>query len=261
MSIATDADAFSPSHNKNIASCQQVQKQKTTVVVASRLFDYNTQEHQQPPDDNGHDINDNYNVDGDDGFSDDLDLTIFQQAQILFYRTTLGASALQISIAALNDVSFLEGTGVNTDNILKVVDQSQTLLPLVVGTALLCCPVPRNRLVEIGASSLGALTFACGILSTIISPEQTLLFEEASWSLALLTLMAISIREIYYFGVEYKQECVLTLLTMPLMLDLHNSIPFVVPLCALGMCILAAGKTFEPLREDLVRSNSEFLAK
>jgi hypothetical protein len=45
------------------------------------------------------------------------------------------------------------------------------------------------------------------------------------------------------------------------MLDSSNQFPFAMPLCALGLSILAAGKIFEPFNEDLVRSNSEFLAK
>ena len=62
-------------------------------------------------------------------------------------------------------------------------------------------------------------------------------------------------------GGAYKQECGITLFMLPLMLDRYNSIPFAAPLCAVGLAILAGGKLLEPLEEDLVRSNSEFLAK
>ena len=85
--------------------------------------------------------------------------------------------------------------------------------------------------------------------------------EGFSWPLSVVALVLVSIREAWYFGVAYKQESVIALCTLPLMLDRSASIPFAAPLCAVGLSILAAGKLLEPLEEDLVRSNSEFLAK
>lgn len=85
--------------------------------------------------------------------------------------------------------------------------------------------------------------------------------DDVSWSLSIIALLAISIREIWYFGVEYKQECVISISMLALMFDNNNHVPFTIPLCALGISVLAAGKLFEPCQEDLVPSNSEFLAK
>mmetsp|Transcript_22611 Transcript_22611/g.47191 ORF Transcript_22611/g.47191 Transcript_22611/m.47191 type:complete len:111 (-) Transcript_22611:140-472(-) len=85
--------------------------------------------------------------------------------------------------------------------------------------------------------------------------------ESLSWTFAMVSLMAISVREIWYFGAAYKTECGITLVTLPWMLDLNGRVPFTIPACALGMSVLAAGKVFEPCREDLIRSNSEFMAK
>ena len=200
---------------------------------------------------------------GEDGSGDkniDIDnLTIQGKLRVLTYRAGLGASALLICVQAIGDVSFLEGTGINVDNVVNVVEQTQAILPIVTGTTLAVCPVPETRIVQLGSSSLGILILISGILSSII--PDTMLLHQLSWTLSIVALMILSIREIYYFGFEYKQECGISLLMLPFMLDVNNQVPFTIPLCALGLSVLAVGKIFEPLREDLIRSNSEFLAK
>ena len=187
------------------------------------------------------------------------DLTIQDKLQVLSYRAGLGASALLICVQAVGDVSFLEGTGINVENVVNIVKQSENILPIVSGTTLALCPVPETRIVQLGASSLGILILISGILSSII--PDTMLLHQLSWTLSMVALMILSVREIYYLGFEYKQECGISLAMLPFMLDVNNQVPFTIPLCALGLSVLAAGKIFEPLREDLIRSNSEFLAK
>jgi hypothetical protein len=168
----------------------------------------------------------------------------------------MSASALSLCVLAVDDIGFLDGTGANID---QLVEQSLNALPILAGGTLSLCPVPRNKIVEVGTTSLGLAAIGSGFVSNVGDIEQ--LIGSISWSLSILALMAVSVREIYYFGVEYKQECIITLLTLALMFDHNNHVPFTFPLCALGMSILAAGKLFEPCEEDLVPSNSEFLAK
>lgn len=182
----------------------------------------------------------------------DVDVTAAERARVLSYRASIGASALLISIQAVDDAGFLEGTGFDLHGL--AADQSTTALPLISGLSLLLCPVPSNRVAEIGALSLGIITAVSGLHLSIFAPA-------LSWSFAILAQMAVSVREIWYFSGAYKTECGITLFMLPLMLDLNNRIPFTVPLCALGMSVLAGGKVFEPCREDLVRSDSEFMAK
>lgn len=177
-------------------------------------------------------------------------VTLLARSRVLAYRAALAACALLMSSQALADVDFLAGTGVDLDGLARA--QATAALPLASGVALLMCPVPPSRIVRLGALALGAATSGCGLYPGA---------EPLSWSLAVLTLMAISVREIWYFGGAYKGECGVTLFALPLMLDLNTRVPLTIPACALGLSVLAVGKVFEPCREDLRRSNSEFLAK
>lgn len=200
-------------------------------------------------------------IDGIDGMKDytaevDRSVTLLERARIISYRVAMSASALCLCVLAVDDIGFLEGTGAD---IGQIVEQSSNVLPILAGGSLSLCPVPRNKILEVGTLSLGLATITSSFVSNLGDIQQ--LMGSISWSLSIIALMAVSIREIFYFGVEYKQECIITLLTLALMFDHSNHIPFTLPLCALGMSILAAGKLFEPCKEDLVRSNSEFLAE
>lgn len=182
-------------------------------------------------------------------------MTTIERVRVLSYRAALCASALLLSLHAVGDVGFLDGTGI-VDLSGRLEEQATTTLPLWSGAALLSCPLPSNRIAGVGAASLGLATLAGGLYSALSGS-----YESLPWSFAILALMVISIREIWYFGPAYKIECGITLFMLPLMLDLNNHVPFAIPLGALGMGVLAAGKIFEPCEEDLVRSNSEFLAR
>ena len=188
-----------------------------------------------------------------------LNPTIQQRVQVLFYRAGLVTSAILLSIQAVGDASFLEGAGINIDRLRNIVDQSHMLLPMVTGASLVSCPVPKQRMIQFSTSLIGVLDVACGIASYIV-PEQSIL-SQAAWLLSLMSLMILSIREIIYFGFEYKQECGIVLAMLPFMLNTNNQLAFATPLCALGFGVLAAGKILEPINEDFIRSNSEFLAK
>lgn len=166
--------------------------------------------------------------------------------RVVGYRACLGAAAVAISLFALAEASFFDGTGFQVESLSN---WSETSLPWIAGGTLLASPFPETtRPIRGGALLLGATTIAFHASSY-------------AWPLSMVALMVISIRELWYFGGAYKQECGITLFMLPLMLDRYNSIPFAAPLCAVGLAILAGGKLLEPLEEDLVRSNSEFLAK
>ena len=201
----------------------------------------------------------NDSIDGKDIYKEnfiDRSVTLLERARIISYRIAISASALCLCVQAVDDIGFLEGTGANIN---QLVEQSAKVLPIFAGSTICFCPVPRNKIVEIGSISLGLAAIGSGLVSAGDDIQQ--LAGGISWNLSILTLMAVSIREVYYFGVEYKQECVITILMLALMFDHNNHVPFTIPLCALGMSVLAAGKLFEPCQEDLIPSNSEFLAK
>jgi hypothetical protein len=187
----------------------------------------------------------------------DRSVTLLERARIISYRIAMSASALCLCVQAVEDIGFLEGTGANID---KLVEQSLHLSPILAGGTLCLCPVPRNKIVETATILLGLAAIGSGFV-TAGDDMQQVAGGISSWTFSILALMAISIREIWYFGLEYKQECVITLLMLALMFDHSNHVPFTIPLCALGTSVLAAGKFFEPCLEDLVPSNSEFLAK
>lgn len=185
-------------------------------------------------------------------------VTVLERVRVLSYRAAIGASALLISFQAVGDSGFLEGTGVDITTILD--EQSIITLPIVSGITLLLAPMPSNQVVKVGTTTLGGIAVLSGLGSSMLisSTDEVV---PISWSLAMLALIAINIREIWYFGISYKVECLIALCMLPLMLNLNNHIPFTIPICALAMCVLAGGKVFEPCNEDLVRSNSEFMAK
>lgn len=193
---------------------------------------------------------DNYEIESsNNNRTTDNSVTILERARIISYRIALSAIALCLCVLAVDDIGFLEGSGANID---QWTEQSSLLLPTLAGGALCLSPVPRNKIVEIGTISLGLATIASSWIP---------IKDDISWSLSIIALMTVSIREIWYFGVEYKQECVITISMLAFMFDYNNHVPFTIPLCALGISVLAAGKLFEPCKEDLVPSNSEFLAK
>ena len=187
----------------------------------------------------------------------DIKLTKQDKLQVLSYRSGLMLSAVLLSIQAIEGVSFLDGTGIDVDGVLRIVKQSQSFMPIVSGASLALCPMPK--IVEHWTKSLGISSIAFGGLALIL-PEH-LISHEVFWLMFLLAIVTLSVREIYYFGFEYKQECAIVLSMFPFMIDVNNHYSFTMPVCALGLGVLAAGKIFEPLKEDWVRSNSEFLAR
>ncbi|KAL7538928.1 hypothetical protein ACHAXR_008881 [Thalassiosira sp. AJA248-18] len=187
--------------------------------------------------DNGSNSNDNkqvettnINQEEQDNYDNTQEVTLFERARILSYRIAIGASALCLSVQAIDDVGFLEGTGANID---QFAEQSTMTLPLVAGATLLFCIVPRNQiLAEVGTLALGLATVGSGLVVLATGGQEGGVV--ISWSLSMLSLMAVNLREIWYFGFRYKQECAIALFTLPFMLDHNNSIPFTIPLCALG---------------------------
>lgn len=235
-SSGVTAFTVAPSYQSNLCSGAKRRTASTSVLDLSKL----------PAKTNGHD---NYEIElSNNNGTTDNSVTILERARIISYRFGISASALCLCVLAVDDIGFLEGSGANID---QWTEQSSLLLPTLAGGALCLCPVPRNKIVEIGTISLGLATLGSSWI-----PK-----DDVSWSLSIIALLAISIREIWYFGVEYKQECVITISMLAFMFDNNNHVPFTIPLCALGISVLAAGKLFEPCEEDLVPSNSEFLAK
>lgn len=196
------------------------------------------------------DDHDNYEIEpSNNNGTTDNSVTILERARIISYRIGISATALCLCVLAVDDIGFLEGSGANID---QWTEQSSLLLPILAGGTLCFCPVPRNKIVEIGMISLGLATIGSSWIP---------IKDDVSWSLSIIALLAISIREIWYFGVEYKQECVITISMLAFIFDNNNHVPFTFPIFALGISVLAAGKLFEPCEEDLVPSSSEFLAK
>ena len=249
--LLTFTSSFTPSlSHKPISPCYR----RTSQGTAGQLSFSNVSN-----DDDNYDTSTANNIDDSKGNEDvatgiDRSVTVLERARIISYRFAMSASALCLCVLAVNDLGFLDGTGANID---QIAEQSSNSLPILAGGTLILCPVPRNFVA--GTSSLALAAIISGFGFNVGDIQQ--LAGSVSWSLSILALMTVSIREIFYFGVEYKQECIITLLTLALMFDQNNHVQFTFPLCALGMSVLAAGKLFEPCKEDLVPSNSEFLAK
>ena len=195
-------------------------------------------------------------------------LTKQEQIRIVIYRLALLSSALFLCIqAVLGNAPFLEGSGINVKSIMTVSDQSKSLLPIATGASLTFCPLP-NDTIEFLMRSLGILTAVSGVIATNAVMDSSVFPSQTPWILTLATIAIISIREIYYYGIEYKQECILILASLPFMLDSYGNdadndsvVPVSLLACALGLSVLSVTKILEPMEEDLIRSNSEFLSK
>lgn len=254
--LFTITSSFTPplSSYQSISPCYR----RTSQGTAGKLSFSNVSNN----DDDNYDISSTTNnIDDSKGDEDvaagiNRSVSLLERARIISYRFAMSASALCLCVLAVNDLGFLDGTGANID---QFAEKSSNALPILAGGTLSLCPVPRNKIFVVGTSSLGLAAIITGFVFPVGDIQQ--LGGSVSWSLSILALMTVSIREIFYFGVEYKQECIITLLTLALMFDQNNHVQFTFPLCALGMSVLAAGKLFEPCKEDLVPSNSEFLAK
>ena len=187
--------------------------------------------------------------------------------RILSYRTTLLASGLLLTTTAIFGSSFLSGTGVDGTSVTSWADG---LLPFAAGLAALLAPMPEDGLgkaARLATAAIGAAAIGAALISSVGGFDggaNTDDIGDVQRILSIVSLMAICLREIYYFGLAYKVEAVVALLTLPLLLvdaDDYNLYPLLaVSLCAMAVDVLAVGKVFEPCGEDYVRSNSEFLA-
>ena len=258
--------AFAPSALTDLHTLRTQQPYLSNNVRNKRLFMEDENETYHDDDDTNNPISQEAPIIKQTPEMSNVSLTKQEQIQIVFYRLALCSSALLLCIqAVLGNTSFLDGSGINVDAINKVSDQSKSLLPIVTGASLAFCPLP-NEALELLMKPFGMLTIVSGIIAINAVMEFSVLPSQTSWILTLATLAIISLREIYYFGIEYKQECILILASLPFMLDKGNSdndsvVLISILACALGLSVLSVTKILEPLEEDLIRSNSEFLSK
>jgi len=109
----------------------------------------------------------------------------------------------------------------------------------------------------LGFASQLALAVILFLSDSFMESEES----HALFSVAALPLVAVCAREIYFYGLAYKVEAFLsmTLLFWLVFSDfpLQNPLPLT-GLLALALSVLATGKIFEPLVEDLRPGNSKF---
>lgn len=188
-------------------------------------------------------------------------VTMTERIRVLTYRAALSTSALLLMMISIFGSSFLSGTGIDG---ASVAAEAEALLPLAAGVTLLLAPVPNDR-IRVATASLGLGAAVSAGVATILSSgggDET--FLGVPRVLGVVSLFSVCIREIYYFGLAYKWEAAISLLSLtPLILynDEYGTVyPIASSLSALAVGVLAVGKVFEPCREDFVKSNSEFLA-
>lgn len=187
-------------------------------------------------------------------------ISLMERIRILSYRTTLSASSLLISVIAICSGGILSGTGVDGTSVVEGVVSS--VMPLTAGMTILLAPVPSNVYSRVISNSVGIATIVSAIASNVFEAGSS--FDDIQRRILVsLCLASICIREIFYFGLAYKVEAAIALVALPFTLVMTSDqqvAEFSLPVCALAMDVLAAGKIFEPCVEDFERSNSEFLA-
>lgn len=185
------------------------------------------------------------------------DITVAERVRILTYRGSLCTSALLLSAEAILKSDFLSGSGLD-GTLIEVLAESY--LPLAAGLSLLLAPAPES--INIVKLSVGfAAMVLAGAQNLLPAPEElNETLTQLSNGFGIVFLCGISLREIYYFGLEYKWEAAVALVSLPLLLigDNENLSLVAVPLSALAVSVLAFSKVFEPCLEDYVKSNSEF---
>lgn len=185
-------------------------------------------------------------------------ISLIERIRILSYRTALSVSSLLITALAICSGDILSGTGVDGSLVMGWVE---SVMPLTAGMTILLAPVPNNGSSRVISNALGIVTIASAITSALFGAGSS--FEDVHRLLVSLCLASICIREIFYFGLAYKVEAAVALVALPFTIVMTSSQEVVgisLPVCALAMDVLAAGKLFEPCMEDFERSNSEFLA-
>lgn len=185
-------------------------------------------------------------------------ISLIERIRILSYRTALSVSSLLITALAICSGDVLSGTGVDGSSVVGWVE---SVMPLTAGMTILLAPVSNNFFSRVISNSLGIVTIASAIASIVFGAGSN--FEDNQRVLVSLCLAGICIREIFYFGLAYKVEAAVALVALPFTLVMtsdRQAAEISLPVCALAMDVLAAGKIFEPCIEDFERSNSEFLA-
>ena len=210
-------EAFSPSI--------RIQQQRSTVYhrsISSRYFSNN--------------LNDEVDKDIDDvdkvthGEKHNNDDKLLKRIRVISYRSTLFISAILLTTSALFDSNFLMGTGIDSSTFISIV---YNYLPFAAGLSLLLAPI-SNRFIQVAVISLG--------LATCITGTKVL---------SILSLMSICIREIVYFGLAFKWEAFISLISLPLLIISDDYDLIATPMSALAISVLAVGKVLEPIEAIL----------
>ena len=201
-----------------------------------------------------------FSVGGETVHQQEDNVSAVERTRVLSYRAALIPTSVLLSTVAIFDSSFLVGTGLDGTS---VVDMAEIYLPFAAGTSLLLAPVSDNdKYIQGAVILLGLITCVSAVAAGATDIEMV---SNAASVLGILSLMAVSIREIIYFGVAYKWEAAIALICLPLLLlnsyDYETLHSFAAPLSALAISVLAVGKVFEPCKEEFVKTNSEFLAE
>ena len=188
-------------------------------------------------------------------------VSVVERIRVLSYRAALISTSVLLSTVAIFDSNFLVGTGLDGTSIVNLAEM---YLPFAAGMSLLLAPVSDDNNAIQGAAILLGLTTCASAIAAVTSDIDGIVLSSSS-VLGILSLIAVSIREIIYFGTAYKWEAAISLVSLPVLLlnsnDYETLHSFAAPLSALAVSVLAVGKVFEPCKEEFVKTNSEFLAE
>jgi hypothetical protein len=205
-----------------------------------------------------------------------IKLSLAQSIQTIGYRAAMLAVTTIYGLQESAIPFLTQEAGLQLDttvDTLQLLSQDYLLRGLILTTCVLAPSSSRSSASDNGGSWLQAE----GIiqLGLLASGVATLL--PIGIPPAVLGLISLCLREIFYFGIAYKVEAALSILT--LVVDLGSSlssscvfggdeastsasIPAVLHLLTfLSLGVLVFGKFLEPLREDWSMNDSEFLSE
>lgn len=193
--------------------------------------------------------------DNNDSQEQQAELTVPQRARVLAYRSTICVSALLLSAIAVFGSDFMAGTGLSGTS--TIVSNSEMYLPVFAGCSLLLAPVDGD-IARLASRFLSIVTIATGGAMIVLDSNNNTM----AFALGILTLLVVNAREIYYFGISYKLEAVVALVSLPILLIAHLWPAYeslssgTAAVSALAVGVLAFGKVFEPCGEDYFKSNT-----
>jgi hypothetical protein len=205
-------------------------------------------------------------------------ISVLDRMRVLLYRLFLSSAAMALMIYA--GVSFLDGVGMSNEARAQVLGQGALFTAEASALAAIILPSTTSAIgtmddtedspairsmAETSLRVAGGVSLLC--IAGVTQDPENLLGTQITHALYIAAiscpLVFICLREIYFYGAAYKVECIISLALLAAFIGFGGDFPADAPLAitgplSLSLAVLAAGKVFEPILEDLRPGKSSF---